>query len=176
MTDLKRSATMRAVKAKDTGPEMQVRRFVHNLGFRYRLHRKDLPGKPDLVFPELKRAIFVHGCFWHGHSCSRGARIPKSNTDYWVEKVRKNTERDAVQAVKLRELGWNSMIVWECDLGSNRAATESAIRAFLEKEPVVTKSVRQTILERRKTLNDDKKTALPWRKLKREMLARHRKP
>src|ERR1700735_2034876 len=96
MTDPKRRAIMRAIKSKNTFPEMQVRRFVHGLGYRFRLHRKDLPGTPDLVFPRLKCAIFVHGCFWHGHGCLRGARVPKTNTKYWTAKIERNIARDAL--------------------------------------------------------------------------------
>jgi len=107
---------MRAVKGKDTAPEMSVRRMLHKLGYRYRLHRKDLPGKPDLVFPGRNAVIFVHGCFWHGHDCKRGARIPKTNTEYWTEKICRNVKRDA-QAIKdLEAAGWRVFVVWECDL------------------------------------------------------------
>jgi DNA mismatch endonuclease (patch repair protein) len=122
---------MRAVKAKDTTPEMQVRRFVHSLGFRYRLHRKDLPGKPDLVFAKLKSVIFVNGCFWHGHSCKRGCRVPKTNRSYWVKKIAGNAERDAANLRDLKPLGWRSLIVWECELTGKRKRTESLIRNFL---------------------------------------------
>ena len=86
---------MRAVKSHDTKPELLVRRAIHCMGYRYRLHRKDLPGKPDVVFPSRKKIIFVHGCFWHGHDCARGARMPKSNRSYWVSKISRNRERDA---------------------------------------------------------------------------------
>ncbi len=115
-TDSQRSRVMRAVKGKDTGPEMSVRRMLHKLGYRYRLHRKDLPGKPDLVFPGRRAVIFVHGCFWHGHDCKRGARIPKTNTEYWTGKIGRNVERDA-QAIKdLEATGWRVIVVWECEL------------------------------------------------------------
>lgn len=107
---------MRAVKATDTGPEMIVRRMLHKLGYRYRLHRKDLPGKPDIVFPGRKAIIFVHGCFWHGHDCKRGARMPKTNTKYWTEKIRRNVER-GIQAIDdLEADGWRVLVVWECEL------------------------------------------------------------
>jgi len=115
-TDPERSRIMRAVKAKDTGPEMIVRRMLHKLGYRYRLHRKDLPGNPDLVFPSRKAVIFVHGCFWHGHGCKRGARIPKTNTKYWTNKIRHNVQRDAQAIKELEALGWRVLIVWECEL------------------------------------------------------------
>jgi len=107
---------MRAVKATDTGPEMIVRRLLHKLGYRYRLHRKDLPGKPDIVFPGRKAIIFVHGCFWHGHDCKRGARTPKTNTKYWTNKIRRNVER-GIQAIEdLEADSWRVLVVWECEL------------------------------------------------------------
>lgn len=113
-TDPARSATMRAVKSKDTGPEMVVRRLVHQLGFRFRLHRKDLPGKPDLVFPGRRKIVLVHGCFWHGHDCNRGARQPKANADYWKEKITRNVDRDHRNIAALCAGGWEPLIVWEC--------------------------------------------------------------
>jgi DNA mismatch endonuclease (patch repair protein) len=117
MEDAKlRSAIMRAVKAKDTCPEMIVRSMAHGLGYRFRLHRKDLPGKPDLVFPRLHKVIFVHGCFWHGHDCARGARVPVHNRPYWVEKIARNRQRDRNAARLLHKLGWERKVVWECSL------------------------------------------------------------
>jgi len=107
---------MRAVKGRDTTPEMMVRRMVHSMGKRYRLHRDDLPGKPDLTFPRLKKIIFVHGCFWHGHDCKRGARQPKENAAYWKKKIRRNKERDAESQEALRAMGWDVLIIWECEL------------------------------------------------------------
>lgn len=111
-----RSRTMRAVKGKDTTPELIVRRMVHAMGYRFRLHRKDLPGKPDLVFPKFRKAIFVHGCFWHGHDCARGARIPKANAEYWRSKITRNGLRDTANIVALKSLGWRTAIIWECEL------------------------------------------------------------
>jgi len=115
-TDPQRSRIMRAVKSVDTGPEMIVRRMLHKLGYRYRLHRKDLPGKPDLVFPSRKAVIFVHGCFWHGHNCKRGARTPKTNTPYWTNKIRRNVERNAQAIIDLKAAGWRVLVIWECEL------------------------------------------------------------
>ena len=112
----KRSAVMRRVKGRNTTPEMTVRKALTRLGARYRLHRKDLPGKPDVVMPGRKLAIFVHGCFWHGHDCARGARVPKANRDYWVGKVGRNRARDAVSRAALTALGWRVETIWECDL------------------------------------------------------------
>ncbi len=120
MTDVftaeKRSAVMARVKARDTGPELVVRRLLWRLGARYRLDRRDLPGRPDIVMPGRKLAIFVHGCFWHGHDCVRGARVPKANRDYWTTKIGRNRARDIETRAKLEALGWRVEVVWECDL------------------------------------------------------------
>jgi DNA mismatch endonuclease (patch repair protein) len=120
---------MRSVKSTDTKPEMAVRRFVYHLGYRYRLHQKSLPGKPDLVFPRLRKIIFVHGCFWHGHTCARGSRIPKSNRDYWVAKIARNRERDRLSQKLLRTQGWEVYIAWECQLTTPEG--EEELKAFL---------------------------------------------
>jgi DNA mismatch endonuclease (patch repair protein) len=106
---------MRAVKSENTKPEMLVRRLVHSLGYRFRLHRKGLPGSPDLVFPRKRKAIFVHGCFWHGHDCKRGAREPRSNKAYWRSKIAGNRERDRIAIQSLGAQGWESLVVWECE-------------------------------------------------------------
>jgi len=120
MTDVftaeKRSAVMARVKARDTGPELVVRRLLWRLGARYRLDRRDLPGRPDIVMPGRKLAVFVHGCFWHGHDCVRGARVPKANRDYWTAKIARNRARDIETRAKLEALGWRVEVVWECDL------------------------------------------------------------
>lgn len=105
---------MRRVRSKDTGPEMVVRRLAHGLGCRFRLHRSDLPGKPDLVFPRLGRVILVHGCFWHGHQGCKAAKKPKDNAAYWLPKLERNIKRDAANINKLEELGWKVLVVWEC--------------------------------------------------------------
>src|SRR5258708_32337 len=115
-TPEQRSRIMRAVKGYDTAPEMLVRSMTHRMGYRFRLHRSDLPGKPDLVFPRLYKVIFVHGCFWHGHDCARGARMPKANADYWRAKIGRNIRRDAASIRALKALGWRTAIVWECQL------------------------------------------------------------
>jgi DNA mismatch endonuclease, patch repair protein len=114
--DPQRAATMRAVKSCDTKPEREIRSLLHRRGFRFRLQRDDLPGKPDIVFPGRKKVIFVHGCFWHGHDCKRGARQPKSNSDYWKKKIGRNKSRDIVNANRLHELGWQVLTIWECDV------------------------------------------------------------
>ena len=107
---------MRAVRSRDTKPEMTVRRVLHRLGYRYRLHRKSLPGTPDIVFGPRRKAIFVHGCFWHGHSCPRGARLPSTNVDYWHHKIRRNVERHAEQTKRLGAMGWDTLVIWECQI------------------------------------------------------------
>jgi DNA mismatch endonuclease (patch repair protein) len=111
----KRSAVMRAVKSRDTAPELKVRRAAHALGLRFRLGRSDLPGKPDLVFPSRRIALFVHGCFWHGHDCARGARMPHTNRTYWQAKIARNMERDAASLASLRKLDWKPAVIWECE-------------------------------------------------------------
>ena len=121
---------MRAVKSHDTGPEKVVRRAAHRLGYRFRLHRADLPGKPDLAFPGRHAAIFVHGCFWHGHDCKRGARTPKTNTGYWTAKISRNVARDRKQLRGLKAQDWRSLIIWECEIKDERRLA-AQIRRFL---------------------------------------------
>ncbi len=111
-----RSFIMRQIKSKDTRPEMMVRRLVFGLGYRYRLHRKTLPGRPDLAFIAKKKAIFVNGCFWHGHACPNGQRVPRTNTDFWVQKITRNKARDAASLKGLAELGWQALTIWECEM------------------------------------------------------------
>ena len=125
-----RRRTMQAVKSKDTAPELLVRSLAHRMGYRFRLHRKDLPGKPDLVFPGRRKAIFVHGCFWHGHDCARGARVPLSNRDYWTKKIARNRERDCAACAALALSGWTYLILWECDL-VNEKGLKAQVRKFL---------------------------------------------
>jgi DNA mismatch endonuclease (patch repair protein) len=129
-TPEKRSAVMRRVPGRDTTPERAVRKALTRLGARYRLHRKDLPGKPDVVLPGRRLALFVHGCFWHGHDCARGARVPKQNRDYWLGKVARNRARDARARDALAALGWRVETVWECDL-KDAGALEQRLHALL---------------------------------------------
>ncbi len=105
---------MRLVRSTDTSPEMRVRRLAHRLGYRYRLHVSKLPGRPDLVFPGRRKVIFVHGCFWHRHKNCRLARLPKSRLDYWLPKLEGNAKRDKRHIKDLRNLGWTTLIIWEC--------------------------------------------------------------
>ena len=111
-----RSYNMSQIKATDTKPEMIVRRFLHANGFRYRLHVKDLPGKPDLVLPKYNSVIFVHGCFWHVHEECDYFKLPQTNTEFWEKKLYRNKKRDENHIQKLREMGWNVIVVWECEL------------------------------------------------------------
>ena len=111
-----RRRNMAAIRGKNTKPELLVRQICHAQGFRFRLHRKDLPGKPDLVFPKYNAAIFVNGCFWHGHDCKRGARTPKANRAYWEQKIARNRARDADAVQALEATGWRTLVVWECEL------------------------------------------------------------
>ena len=127
----KRSAVMRRVKGRDTTPERTVRRLLTALGARYRLHRKDLPGNPDIVMPGRRLALFVHGCFWHGHDCARGSRVPKANRDYWTAKVARNVARDIHTRDALTDAGWRVETIWECEL-KNEAAVSARLKAVLD--------------------------------------------
>lgn len=121
---------MRAVKSRDTSPELAVRALLRGFAPGYRLHRKDITGNPDIAYLSRKQAIFVHGCFWHGHDCARGARAPKANADYWREKIARNRARDEAYRVRLAEQGWRALTVWECEL-KDRDALEKKLRDFL---------------------------------------------
>jgi DNA mismatch endonuclease (patch repair protein) len=131
----KRSAVMRRVKGRDTTPELKVRRVLTALGARYRLNRKDLPGSPDIVMPGRRLAIFVHGCFWHGHDCARGSRVPKTNRDYWVAKVGRNKARDIAALEALAVKGWRVETLWECDL-KDEAVLGERLGRLLDNFPV----------------------------------------
>lgn len=128
----KRSAVMRAVKSANTAPERAVRAAVRAAGYgrRYRLHGAHLPGKPDLVFTSLGKVVFVHGCFWHGHDCKRGAREPKDNAAYWRAKIARNRTRDAAALRALRAQGWSALVVWECET-RDAAALSRKLSRFL---------------------------------------------
>lgn len=129
----RRSEIMASIQSKGMKPEVIVRRLTHAMGYRYRLHRKDLPGKPDLVFPGKSKIIFVHGCFWHHHKASscKIARVPKSNQEYWIPKLRKNVQRDEEQIRELKKSGWDVLVIWECEVKEG-LKIESSIRDFLE--------------------------------------------
>ncbi len=121
---------MRSVKGKDTAPEMLVRKYLFSLGLRYRLHSKDIPGKPDIVFKKYKKAIFINGCFWHGHSCKRGNRIPVNNQNYWLAKISRNKDRDIKNQHLLTDMGWGVLVVWECEI-SDRGELISRLDRFI---------------------------------------------
>jgi DNA mismatch endonuclease (patch repair protein) len=123
LSAIERSRNMASIRSKDMKPELAVRKLAHRLGFRFRLHRKDLPGKPDLVFPKYRAVIFVHGCFWHQHNEPRclDGRPPKSNQSYWGPKLARNTERDASHKAALEADGWRVLIVWECETKDTQA-------------------------------------------------------
>ena len=108
---------MSKIRSANTKPELTVRRIAHRLGYRFRLHRRDLPGSPDLVFPSRRAAIFVHGCYWHGHGCKRGGRGAKSNTGYWGPKLERTKARDEAAVQALEAAGWSVLTLWECELG-----------------------------------------------------------
>src|SRR5712671_6632868 len=122
---------MRRIRSKDMSPELDVRRLLHRLGYRYRLHRKNLPGHPDIIFQRLKKAIFVHGCFWHQHSdpACKITRLPKSRLEYWGPKLARNKQRDADTVTQLQRIGWKVLIVWECHV-TDQARLESELITF----------------------------------------------
>jgi DNA mismatch endonuclease (patch repair protein) len=127
---MNRSENMRRIRSKDTIPAMVVRRVAQSLGYRYRLHRKDVPGKPDLVFPIRRKVIFIHGCFWHQHSACREGRPPKSNAAYWLPKLKRNMERDKAALAQLAAEGWDVLVIWECETKNHEAICQ-ALRNFL---------------------------------------------
>jgi DNA mismatch endonuclease, patch repair protein len=127
----KRSAIMSRVTGRNTKPEIVVRKIVHSLGFRFRLHRKDLPGKPDLVLPRHRKIIFVNGCFWHGHSKCRRSKLPSSNIEFWRAKIARNKSRDLEVTRSLREIGWEILVVWQCEI-VQRDHLLSKLHSFLD--------------------------------------------
>ena len=145
VTRERRSEIMSNIRAKGMKPEMIVRRITHTMGYRYRLHRKDLPGKPDLVFPARRKVIFVHGCFWHQHAdpeCTL-ARRPKSNQDYWLPKLERNVVRDADHLTTLRLMSWDVLVIWECEIKKD-AGIAKRIQRFLDTEPVTQNDVKES--------------------------------
>jgi DNA mismatch endonuclease (patch repair protein) len=126
----RRSANMRRIRSKDTSPEIALRRLIHSLGYRFRLHRKDLPGQPDIVLPGRRKVIFAHGCFWHQHPDCQEGRIPGSRPDYWVSKLKRNQIRDATSRALLEKQGWKVLVIWECELKDVAAVTRT-VKRFL---------------------------------------------
>jgi DNA mismatch endonuclease (patch repair protein) len=135
LTRKDRSERMALIRGSDTGPELMVRRIVHSMGFRYRLHVKDLPGKPDLVFPRLRKIVFVHGCFWHRHrkATCKLARLPKSRVEFWRAKLEGNRSRDLTNKRSLRKAGWSILEVWECEM-RNLDSLRLRLRYFRDNE------------------------------------------
>lgn len=131
MSQERRSENMRRIRSKGMAPELAVRSMVHRLGYRFRLHRRDLPGTPDLVFPKAKAVIFVHGCFWHQHSRCRDGRVPSSNKGYWLPKLETNVARDRRNRQRLRRRGWTVLIIWECEI-KELERVRARIVSFLE--------------------------------------------
>jgi DNA mismatch endonuclease (patch repair protein) len=127
----KRSAIMAAVRSRDTKPEKFVRSLIHRLGYRFRLHRKDLPGRPDIVLPRHRAVVFVHGCFWHAHRCKAGDRLPATNTKFWRNKRNENVVRDRSAIGRLRRLGWRILVVWECETKDAMTIT-GKVKRFLK--------------------------------------------
>jgi DNA mismatch endonuclease, patch repair protein len=122
---------MSHIRGKSMVPEMIVRRMVHGMGYRYALHRKDLPGKPDLVFPSRKKIIFVHGCFWHQHRGCKDGHVPKSNLEYWIPKLRRNIQRDQTAIETLTNAGWDILVLWECEM-SNHDLLSNKLNQFFK--------------------------------------------
>ena len=129
LSPAERSERMRAIRSKDTKPEMRVRRLVHGMGYRYRLHDRRIPGTPDLVFRPRRRAIFVHGCYWQGHACKLG-RLPKSSLSFWQEKIATNRLRDERVQREIHGIGWHALVLWECELRDSERLKRS-IKEFL---------------------------------------------
>lgn len=132
---VRRSANMAKVRGKDTGPELRVRTVAHRMGLRFRLHRKDLPGKPDLVFPKHRLAVFVHGCFWHRHEGCRRATTPSTRREFWEAKFAATVERDARQTAALESAGWRVLVLWECELKDDEAL-RAVLRTAVDKTHV----------------------------------------
>lgn len=127
-----RSERMSRIRSKDTSPELALRKALHALGLRFRIHDKRLPGKPDIVLPRFKTVVLVHGCFWHRHGGCKVATTPKSNTAFWQEKFDRNIERDQRNVAALERLGWRVLVAWECELGSQRKAEAAALQLASE--------------------------------------------
>src|SRR5215216_2136768 len=133
LTPAERSERMSRIRGRNTKPELIVRKLVHSMGFRYRLHKRELPGCPDLVFSARRKVIFVHGCFWHLHENCRQYRYPQSRLDFWDSKLQENRRRDDAAQVALKQMGWQCLVIWECQL-RNKEALRETIREFMERE------------------------------------------
>jgi len=118
----KRSQIMSKIGHKDSKPELFIRKLIHSMGFRYRLHKKSLPGCPDLVFPKYRKVIFVNGCFWHGHPDCKKATLPSTNIEFWKDKIKQNVDRDSRNCQDLEKMGWNYLIIWQCEIKKKKIA------------------------------------------------------
>jgi len=132
ISEERRSWNMSRIKAKDTKPELIVRSLIHKMGYRFRIHRKDLPGKPDIVLPKYKTVIFVHGCFWHRHQGCKRAATPKSRVKYWEDKFAGNLKRDKNHQKQLKEMGWKVHVIWECEVKNNIGTVKKKIQKFIQ--------------------------------------------
>ena len=126
-TPEQRRRIMQSVRQKNTGPEIALRQTLHRLGYRFRLHSRALPGRPDIVFPSRKKVVFLHGCFWHGHDCSKG-RLPKSRPEYWIPKIEANKTRDERTVNELKKAGWESLVIWQCEIAKLDETIEAVTR------------------------------------------------
>jgi DNA mismatch endonuclease (patch repair protein) len=131
LTKEQRKRNMASIRGKNTKPEMVVRSLVHRLGYRYRLHKKNLPGKPDLVFASRRKVIFVHGCFWHLHECRYGAVKPATNASFWEAKRMLNVDRDKINLMMLEQAGWQVLVIWECETRSSDETLAEIVTSFL---------------------------------------------
>lgn len=146
----RRSENMRQIRGKNTTPELVARRLCRELGYTgYRIHRKDLPGKPDIAWVGRKLAIFVHGCFWHGHDCAEGIRKPKSNQGYWIPKIERNRQRDAGNIAALHAMGWKALVVWECEIKNKPLLLKKIQRLLSTKRPIAGYGAKPRLLSRR---------------------------
>lgn len=129
----KRSEIMSLISGKNTKPEIVIRKIAHSLGYRFRLHKKDLPGKPDIVFPKYKKVIFVNGCFWHSHKNCKRSKLPTTNAKFWKEKIEGNKKKDKSNYIRLKKLGWDYMVIWQCEIkDSNKEKIEKRLLEFLQ--------------------------------------------
>ncbi|MCD6459254.1 DNA mismatch endonuclease Vsr [bacterium] len=136
-TKSKRSDIMSKINAKDTKPEIFMRKLIFSMGYRYRLHKKELPGKPDMVFAKHKKVIFVHGCFWHGHKDCKKATVPQTNTDFWQQKIYNNIQRDKKTYRHLKEIGWDYLLIWGCQIKKkNIPELKTAVNDFFKNKDI----------------------------------------
>jgi DNA mismatch endonuclease (patch repair protein) len=132
-TKEKRSEIMSKIGPKNTKPELLVRRELHRFGYRYRLHKKELPGKPDIVFPKLKKVIFIHGCFWHGHKHCKRSKLPDTNKEFWLNKISKNKKNDKLVKLRLTKMEWSYLVIWQCQIEKNLNLVLKKVVSFINR-------------------------------------------